>query len=126
MANEADNGAADRSEGLPIIGRGESVFETAAITGRLIRLEGPDEVLDLLDRGPEGHVVLIRDAGATFLAPLYHDLAGVSCTGGTLRSHIGIVTRDFRLPCIMACEFSTEPADDCAFTLKFSLSFIGS
>jgi signal transduction protein with GAF and PtsI domain len=108
MANATD----DDGNRLRIVGTGQSVFEAGPVSGRLVKLEGPDDVLDLLDRGPEGHVVLIRDAGATFLAPLYHDLTAVICTGGTLRSHIGIVTRDFRLPCIMACEFETDPADD--------------
>ena len=96
---------------MKVVGTGQSVFENGPVRGTLIRLETAEDVLDLLDAGPEGHIALIRDAGATFLAPLYHDLAGVICTGGTLRSHVGIVTRDFRLPCIMACELSEEPAD---------------
>ena len=53
----------------------------------------------------------MRDAGATFLAPIYHELTAVICTSGTPRSHIGIVSREFQVPCVMACSFSHgEPA----------------
>ena len=39
-------------------------------------MEGPDDVLALMDTGAEGVVALVRDAGATFLAPIYHELTG--------------------------------------------------
>jgi signal transduction protein with GAF and PtsI domain len=102
------------------IGRGTRVFEAKPVHGSLRMLEGPEDVLDLLDRGAEGVIAVVRDAGATFLAPLYHDLAGVVCTAGTLRSHIGIVTRDFRLPCIMGAAFDEELVDGQAVELDCS------
>ena len=46
-------------------------------------MEGPDDVLDLMDTGAEGVVALVRDAGATFLAPIYHELTAIICTSGT-------------------------------------------
>ena len=59
----------------------------------------------------DGVIALVRDAGATFLAPIFHELAGVVCTGGTPRSHIGIVSREFQVPCVMGCAFADgEPA----------------
>lgn len=73
-------------------------------------MEGPDDVLALMDSGAEGVVALVRDAGATFLAPIYHELTGIICTSGTVRSHIGIVSREFQVPCVMACTFTAaEP-----------------
>ncbi|MFN8050433.1 MAG: PEP-utilizing enzyme [Acidimicrobiales bacterium] len=98
---------------LEEIGRGQKVFDAAAVGGVVRILESPTDVLDLLDHGAEGVIALVRDAGATFLAPLYHDLAGVLCTGGTLRSHIGIVTREFQVPCAMSVSFAEgrEPSD---------------
>jgi len=102
------------------IGRGQRVFESAPVAGTLRILDGPSDVLDLLDTGAEGVIALVRDAGATFLAPLYHDLAGVLCTGGTLRSHIGIVTREFQVPCIMGVAFEQEPADRAEIELDCS------
>lgn len=71
-------------------------------------MEGPDDVLELMDIGAEGVIVLVRDAGATFLSPIFHELAGVVCTGGTLRSHIGIVSREFQIPCIMGAAFVAD------------------
>src|SRR6476659_4685813 len=102
------------------IGRGTRVFEAKPVHGALRVLEGPHDVLALLDEGAEGVIAVVRDAGATFLAPLYHDLTGVVCTAGTLRSHIGIVTRDFRLPCIMGAAFDVDPVDGQAVELDCS------
>jgi len=95
------------------IGEGTKVFDAASVRGRFRAIESPDDVLALMDSGAEGVVALVRDAGATFLAPIYHELTAVICTGGTPRSHIGIVSREFQVPCVMACTFSSaEPAND--------------
>ena len=90
------------------IGRGAKVFDAAPVRGRFLPMEGPDDVLDLMDKGAEGVVALVRDAGATFLAPIYHELAAIICTSGTVRSHIGIVSREFQVPCVMACSFTGD------------------
>lgn len=91
---------------------GEKVFDHAPVTGRWLALEGPDDVLDLMDAGADGLVALVRDAGATFLAPVYHELTAVVCTGGTVRSHIGIVSREFQIPCVMGTTFTGEEPTD--------------
>ena len=90
------------------IGRGAKVFDHAAVRGRFTPMEGPDDVLALMDDGAEGVIALVRDAGATFLAPIYHELTGIICTSGTVRSHIGIVSREFQVPCVMACQFEGD------------------
>jgi signal transduction protein with GAF and PtsI domain len=93
------------------IGRGAKVFDHGPVRGRFSPMEGPDDVLALMDSGAEGVIALVRDAGATFLAPIYHELTGIVCTSGTVRSHIGIVSREFQVPCVMACQFvGDEPA----------------
>lgn len=93
------------------IGRGAKVFDHGPVQGRFVPMEGPDDVLALMDAGAEGVVALVRDAGATFLAPIYHELTAIICTSGTVRSHIGIVSREFQVPCVMACAFPAgEPA----------------
>jgi len=88
------------------IGRGAKVFDAAPVRGRFLPMEGPDDVLALVDTGADGVVALVRDAGATFLAPIYHELTAIICTSGTVRSHIGIVSREFQVPCVMACAFA--------------------
>ena len=88
------------------------MFDAAPVQGRWRAMETPEDVLELMDTGAEGIIALVRDAGATFLAPIYHELTGVVCTSGTPRSHIGIVSREFQVPCVMACRFDgDEPAD---------------
>lgn len=92
------------------IARGAKVFDHAAVRGRFMPMEGPDDVLALMDTGADGVVALVRDAGATFLAPIYHELTAIICTSGTVRSHIGIVSREFQVPCVMSCTFTgAEP-----------------
>ena len=73
--------------------------------GRWRQLETPDDVLALMDSGAAGEVAYVLDAGATFLAPIHHELAAVVCGGGTPRSHIGIVSRELQVPCIVSCTF---------------------
>jgi phosphoenolpyruvate-protein kinase (PTS system EI component) len=87
------------------IGSGNKVFTAAPVDGVLRVLESPADVIELMDSGAGGVVALVHDAGATFLAPIFHELAAVLCTGGTPRSHIGLVSREFQVPCLMACSF---------------------
>lgn len=103
------------------IGRGTKVFDHPPVRGKLRPLTGPDDVIEAMDEGTAGEIALVRDAGATFLTPLYADLAAVICTSGTPRSHIGIVSREFQLPCVMAAQFTdgepspgTEVEVDCS------------
>src|SRR6476620_5511930 len=106
---------------MPEIGRGTKVFDAAPVRGTLRWLEGPDDVLALMDSGADGVIELVRDAGATFLAPLYHELTGIVCTSGTPRSHIGIVSREFQVPCAMAVSFAEgEPVDGTSVELDCS------
>jgi signal transduction protein with GAF and PtsI domain len=106
------------------IASGEKVFDHPPVRGSFRLMSGPDDVLALMDTGADGVIAMVRDAGATFLAPIYHELTGIICTSGTLRSHIGIVSREFQVPCVMATEFTDgEPADgtevelDCSGTI---------
>ena len=75
-------------------------------------MDGPDDVLELMSTGADGVIALVRDAGATFLAPIYHELTGIVCTSGTPRSHIGIVSREFQVPCVMGFAFESDEPDD--------------
>lgn len=100
---------------MEVVGRGEKVFDAAPVRGRLLAVDNPDDVLALMDGSAEGGVALVREAGATFLAPLYHELAAIICTSGTPRSHIGIVSREFQVPCVMGTVFG-DPGEPCAGT----------
>ena len=97
---------------MKYFGRGAKVFDHDPVSGTWRAMESPDDVLELMGSGAEGVVALVRDAGATFLAPIYHELTAVVCTSGTPRSHIGIVSREFQVPCVMGTTFASgEPGN---------------
>ena len=58
------------------IGRGAKVFDAAPVRGRFLPMEGPDDVLALMDTGPRASSPSCATPGATFLAPIYHELTG--------------------------------------------------
>jgi signal transduction protein with GAF and PtsI domain len=93
------------------IGSGTRVFETAPVRGTWRRLSSPDDVLALMDSTAEGVVACVADAGATFLAPIFDELTAVVCLSGTPLSHIGIVSREYHVPCVMSATLQQEPAD---------------
>jgi signal transduction protein with GAF and PtsI domain len=94
-----------------VIGRGVKVFDAAPVEGEWRRLEDPDDVLELMDTSAEGVVACVVDAGATFLAPIFDDLTAVVCLSGTPVSHIGIVSREYQVPCVMGTTLDAEPKD---------------
>lgn len=93
------------------IGRGAKVFDASPVRGTWRMLRTPDDVLRLMDSSADGVVACVADAGATFLAPIFDELIAVVCLAGTPRSHIGIVSREYRVPCVMGAQLEAEPAD---------------
>jgi len=93
------------------IGRGTRVFAAAPVRGTWRRLTSPDDVLELMDTTATGVVACVADAGATFLAPIFDELTAVVCLSGTPLSHIGIVSREYQVPCVMSASLAQEPAD---------------
>jgi len=94
------------------IAAGTKVFDAAAVRGTWRALHSPDDVLTLMDTSADGIVACVADAGATFLAPIFDELTAVVCLSGTPQSHIGIVSREYQVPCVMGAEFvGAEPAD---------------
>lgn len=105
-----------------VIGTGTPTFATGTVEGETVHVTSPVEVLDLLDDTARvaGLVLLIDEPGATFLSPLL--LAGpraVICTAGTPKSHLGIVTREFDIPCVMGVALSAPPADGTRVEITF-------
>src|SRR3954451_2763455 len=93
------------------IGTGTKVFDAAPVRGTWRRLDTPDDVLALMDDTAEGVVACVADAGATFLAPIFDELAAVVCLSGTPLSHIGIVSREYQVPCVMSAVMTSRPED---------------
>ena len=93
------------------IATGTKVFDAVPVQGTWRTLNSPNDVLDLMDSSAEGIIACVADAGATFLAPIFDDLAGVVCLSGTPLSHIGIVSREYQVPCVMSAVMTSNVSD---------------
>jgi PEP-utilizing family enzyme len=101
----ADTGAHETDEeGRPVVGSGDNVFKAKADVSGTARFVGKVEtVMEMLTEGvPEQTIAIIDDSGGTLTAPILGEFAGVVCMGGTIRSHLGILTREYGVPCLMA------------------------
>jgi phosphohistidine swiveling domain-containing protein len=127
MTKIADTGTGETDEtGRLIVGTGANVFSAKEdITGTARIVSTTDTVMDMLVNGvPDGTIAVIDDSGGTLTAPILEGFAGVVCMGGTIRSHLGILTREYGVPCLMDAtldglhdgdrvqvEFTKPPAD---------------
>ncbi|WP_066913107.1 PEP-utilizing enzyme [Millisia brevis] len=88
-----------------VAGRGDNVLPTDANTvGSVLRISRTEQVLELLIGGvPEDTIAVIDDSGGTLTAPILEGFHGVICLGGTVRSHLGILAREYGVPTLMNC-----------------------
>lgn len=91
------------AEGRVLCGIGDNVVGFPANTRGTARyIRSSDRVLKYLSDGvPPGTIAVIDDSGGTLTAPILEQFAGVICAGGTVRSHLGILTREYGIPCLM-------------------------
>jgi phosphohistidine swiveling domain-containing protein len=106
LATVGDSGQqAKDDQGRLIVGTGDNVFQASDIAGTARFVGTVDVVMDMLINGvPEGTIAIIDDSGGTLTAPILEHFTGVVCMGGTIRSHLGILTREYGIPCLMAAE----------------------
>lgn len=99
---DAPSGDAD-AQGRALRGVGDNVVRHKAdATGTALYVRSNERVLDLLTNGvPPGTIAIIDDSGGTLTAPIIDQFTGVICAGGTVRSHLGILTREYNIPCVM-------------------------
>lgn len=77
------------------------------LTGTARYVRSSAQVLEYLERGvPPGTIAIIDDSGGTLTAPILEQFTGVLCAGGTVRSHLGILTREYGIPCFMNSKLS--------------------
>ncbi len=92
-----------------LIGTGINVFTSEENAVGVIRfLDSPDEVLEFID-GPdvENTVVISRGGTTTFMSPaLMAGVAGLITLQGAPESHLGILSREFSIPCVMSTTFT--------------------
>lgn len=90
-------------DGRALAGVGDNVVRhDRDISGIAHFIRTNERVLAYLTDGvPEGTIAIIDDSGGTLTAPIIEQFTGVICAGGTVRSHLGILTREYNIPCVM-------------------------
>jgi PEP-utilising enzyme, mobile domain len=101
------------ADGRSVVGHGDNLVESPSNFIGVARLISTiDQVTDMLINGvPPDSVAVIDDSGGTLTAPILEDFKAVLCLGGTVRSHLGILTREYGIPCFMNCKFDAPLAD---------------
>lgn len=94
------------ADGRRLAGHGDNVFHvTADVVGTARFIKSVDVVMDMLTHGvPPDTVAIIDDSGGTLTAPILEGFTAVVCKGGSVRSHLGILTREYQIPCLMNAE----------------------
>lgn len=97
------------SDGRRQVGIGDNVIrKSETVTGPVALISKIEQVMGYLADGiPEGTVAVIDDSGGTLTAPIIEGFAGVICLGGSVRSHLGILAREYDVPTLMNCKIDT-------------------
>lgn len=118
--------------GLREIGSGTNVIESdGVVEGRILFLDSPMEVLAFVAGDAVAETIVISRGGTTtFMAPaLSAGVKGLITLQGMPESHLGILSREFGIPCIMSVSFTegiqtsrgeTIPADGTLVRLDIS------
>lgn len=89
---------------MKVIAEGFNSFETdKKPVGTVKYLPDPKSVIALIQSGKlKDHIVLAQGGTTTFLAPaLSMGCCGVITLSGAPESHLGILSREFQIPCVM-------------------------
>jgi phosphohistidine swiveling domain-containing protein len=104
-------GFADGSvtDGRRQVGIGDNVIrKTEPVSGPVALISKVEQVMGFLADGvPAGTIAVIDDSGGTLTAPIIEGFAGVICLGGSVRSHLGILAREYDVPTLMNCKIDT-------------------
>ena len=91
------------------IGEGTSVFRSDRIVeGQVKWLEPPAAVIEFIASGEAAtSIALSRGGTTTFMAPaLASGVRGLLTLQGAPTSHLGILSREFGIPCVMGVTFT--------------------
>lgn len=96
------------AEGRELRGAGDNVVtHTSNLTGVARYVRTTDKVLECLTGGvADDTIAIVDDSGGTLTAPVLEQFHGVICAGGTTRSHLAILTREYNIPCLMNARLS--------------------
>ncbi|MDQ1500495.1 MAG: hypothetical protein QOI86_3835 [Actinomycetota bacterium] len=96
----------DGEGGDVIVGVGDNALPLDRDVEGIVRfVDTIEKVMDMMGDGvPPDTIAVIEDAGGTLTAPILEGFKGVLCKGGTIKSHLAVLSREFRIPCLMAVE----------------------
>jgi phosphoenolpyruvate-protein kinase (PTS system EI component) len=89
---------------MKIVAEGYNSFDTSKTpSGTVKYLPDPQSVISLIQSGKlKEHILLVQGGTTTFLAPaLSMGAIGVITMSGAPESHLGILSREFQMPCVM-------------------------
>ena len=89
---------------MKVIAEGYNSFDTKKKPIGIVKyLPDPKAVIALIQSGKlKEHIVLAQGGTTTFLAPaLSMGTVGVITLSGAPESHLGILSREFQIPCVM-------------------------
>jgi phosphohistidine swiveling domain-containing protein len=94
---------AEIKDGRQLVGHGDNVVTYPQnVTGTALYIHTTEEVMDLLMNGvPPDTIAVIDDSGGTLTAPILEHFKAIVCMGGSVRSHLGILSREHGIPCLM-------------------------
>lgn len=97
------------TDGRRQVGVGDNVIrKTASVSGPVALISRIEQVMGFLADGvPAGTIAVIDDSGGTLTAPIIEGFAGVLCLGGSVRSHLGILAREYDVPTLMNCKIDS-------------------
>ncbi len=112
-ASAVESEAVPSADGRREVGGGDNLVQRKDnVVGIARFIATTDQVTDMLVNGvPEQTIAVIDDSGGTLTAPILEEFTGVICLGGTVRSHLGILSREYGIPCFMNSKVDAELRD---------------
>jgi len=98
---------------MTILAEGYNSFETKKRPSGVVKyLPNPQSVIQLIQSGKlKEHILLVQGGTTTFLAPaLSMGTIGVITMSGAPESHLGILSREFQIPCVMTAYLTSSDA----------------
>lgn len=125
VAGVSERAAAD-ADGRTEVGSGDNLIQRRENLRGVARfISTLDQVTTMLVEGvPPDTVAVIDDSGGTLTAPILEDFAAVVCLGGTVRSHLGILTREYGIPCLMNSKVGGDLADGDAVEVELTAAAV--
>jgi len=96
---------------MKVAAEGFNAFEThKSPAGTVKYLDSPQDVIQIIQSGKlADHILLVRGGTTTFLAPaLSMGAIGVITMSGAPESHLGILSREFQIPCVMTAHLTSS------------------